>query len=349
MRKYLLIGLLGLYLPALQAQMQWQVGLHCGSTLRIHPQYPALPQAAWAIEVNRYRPLPAGLKAGVQLSVASPGNPDALGQLWGLTGSLDRPLWRRPRGGLRVAFHTGLARLTRPYHRIHHPANTALAARWVNLTLVKLYAYRKLGAVQAQAGVAFWHYSSAKARVPNLGINLVMGYLALRPATELTPPARVEASPLPRWQGGLRLGAGRTSRKVAGGPQYWVAAATLWGSYRWRPRLRVMLGSKVFFEESLVAFFRDQDFGLAQPARSAVGVIAFTGVELLIGRLGVRAWLGPYLRQPVLMPYRLYTELGLHYYLRHDRSARCQPFLGVGVHAHAGEADFGEWGLGLLF
>lgn len=355
------ICLLGLFLfqfLPLSSQVLVQAAFHRGTTLKIHPSYPPLPLAAKAGEITVLFPT-SGQKSwhepwgypmvGVQASASAPGNPDAFGSIWGVTACLDQQIFQAGNLSLRIRFNTGMARQSRPYHPISNQANTALAARWVNLTQARLYLQYSIARYQIQFGGAYWHYSSAKARVPNFGINEAMLHLGVSwiskplPTVQPSPPVSIEH----RIRAALRFESGRISRKTPGGPQYWAIGMTSWARYHLRPHLYLDAGAKVFFEESLVAFAIDNDFGLANPQREAIGIVAFGGVELLMGRLGLRAWLGPYLKQPILMEYDLFTELGLQYYFR-PQTARLRPFLSVGVQAHGGEADFAVWGLGVM-
>ncbi len=341
-------------------QVQPFGGAYLGGTLRIHPQYPAQTQPSWAISTGIERKIPDAdhwtarygyPRIRFSLSWAGLGNPDVLGQAIGGQIGLAHEFYSKRNWAFGGTVNIGLAWLSKPFDRQQNPGNTALGARFTNLTSGELYLVRQLTRYQIRVGFAYWHYSSARARLPNLGINLPMATLTLARG-KLThgrlPVPNKEDLDIDAWAWYLRGGLGRVSRKVAGGPQHWIWGLSTWGSWQPGPKLRYVLGAKVFQERSLIAFFKDQDFGFEHPSREAIGAVTFTGVEVMFGRFGLHLWLGPYLRRPELMPYTLFTELGGHYYLPHLLGGN-RLFLSAAVQAHGGDADFAEWGLGFRF
>lgn len=333
-----------------------------GTTFPIHPDYPALVQPAYAVSL--------GLSQAVDGSRAwhhlfrqprlryealwyDPGNPAVLGQALSAAIWLDLELARGSRWTLRYAFGKGPSFMTRPQDRRRNPTNIAYAGRLTDLTALQVYLRRQLAPTLAlDLGVTALHYSSAQVTVPNLGLNSVGLHLGLQGLPRSPLPLRfVPARVLRRGlRPALRLGHGFAARIIDDGPVY--AVYTLMPYLTWQPwaKLRLAAGGKAFYHDGLYEFYETQDFGVGAHRRLATGVVAWVGAEWLLGHLGINLKLGPFLKRPLLMDHRLYTELGLQYYWW-DTQQRdgWQPFLGLYVHAHSGQADWGELALGVSF
>ena len=149
---------------------------------------------------------------------------------------------------------------------------------------------------------------------------------------------------------GIRLGYGRNAHKTPGGPVYPVYVGSVSLNTIFQNRFRFKLGTEWFWAESQYAFVRNQNIPVANERREGLGGIVFIGSEFLLGRMALIAYAGPYVKRPYLMDYLIYTKIGVKMYL-HDQQVnhRFQPFVGVFVHSHSGEADFAEFGVGFVF
>jgi len=357
----ILLGLLFLSIgfSPLAAQ-NWQAfgSLHGGYTLQIHPDYPEITQPSFSgmlgvVNSNAPNIYLPNARTGIAWTWLDAGNPEILGQATGPMVFLDGYWTGRRKWSLRYALGTGFAGMTRTFNRQSNPTNIVVGSRITSLAYFQLYVSGPISKrYSLQVGLSAWHYSAARVRVPNLGINVPSLMIGLTPTQVWVCGEQVEWPEIDkRLRPGIRLGMGFTSRKTAGGPLYPVP--TLMGMVQKRDGhglLRWQAGFKAFYEESLFAFYQNQDFGRDTPQRDATGLIAWVGCEWLLGRLGINARLGPYLKRPHLMDHPLYTELGLQYYLNNQNEHfRNQPYLGLYVHAHSGEADWAELALGWMF
>ncbi len=117
-----------------------------------------------------------------------------------------------------------------------------------------------------------------------------------------------------------------------------------------RQRFRFALGTKWYFNGNTSAFILNRDIVEASLPSDAWNGVAFIGSEFMFSRLSLVAHLGPYLHQDFISAYRLYTQMGVQYYLMdQQKKSGMQPYIGTFVHAHWGQAELSEFTLGWVF
>jgi hypothetical protein len=357
---YVCVGLLSFW-PDLLAQPRWEATYSQGKIIQINPVYPDRPQPARIGQVG-LRWQTQGKKAwqerhnfpeiGLSLLAGDLGNGPVLGQIVSLIPSLHGSLATWKGLALEYGLATSLAYLNRPFDRQTNPTNNAIGSHFGNLSFFQLgLSHRLAGKWEGFAGGNFFHLSNANTRVPNLGINFPTFQLGLRYGLKQPPPARLSSPPPPgKIRPGLRLGRGFAGHIAAAGPSYPSYLFSPYLLLDWRNKIRWKLGIEGFFHGPTNDFLRNHGVDWLSPREESLGLIAFGGAEFLLGRLAIVAQLGPYLRRPLLLDYRLYTKMGIQLYL-HDQQIDKgpQPYLGAYVHAHSGEADFGELAIGWVF
>jgi hypothetical protein len=346
----------------LWAQLRPTGMLAGGYTIPIHPDYPSIERHAWLFAAGvsqavdgrqAWHHLFRDPRLSYQLIYHDPGNPEVMGQAITLALWLDLQAFGRERWQGRYCIGKGPSVMTRPQSLRHNPDNIAYGGYLTDLTALGFYLRRRMNDHFAlDLGLYAWHYSSAQVAVPNVGINtlsLALGVQGLpRGSNEKAfTPAKVTRRGI---RAAIRLGLGLAGRKLDEGPMYSIYTVMPYLTWQPNAKFRLSGGGKFFYHDGLYEFFQTQDFGEDNHRAMASGAIAWLGGEWLLGHLGINLKLGPYLKAPVLMPYTLYTEMGLQYYW-HDLQQRdgWQPFVGLSVHAHSGQADWGELSLGIAF
>jgi hypothetical protein len=352
-----------LLLPgSLAAQLRPGGTLSLGQTIPIHPRYPQLtrPTVALTAGVSQavdgrqaWHHLYRDAWLRYDLMYYDPGNPAVLGQAITLAIWLDLRLFQRKGWEGRYAFGKGPSLMTRPQDRVDNPRNIAYAGRLTDLTAARLYLRRQLSATLAlDVGITAMHFSTAQVTVPNLGLNTLAVQLGLQglpasPRERAYTPATVKQRGL---RPGLRVGHGFAARIIDDGPIYPIYTVMPSVTYQPWAKFRLSAGAKFFYHDGLYQFYETQDFGADRQRALATGAIAWIGGEWLLGHLGINLKLGPFLKKPRLMNQTLYTEMGLQYYWWDTQQrAGWQPYLGLYVHAHSGQADWGELALGINF
>lgn len=332
-----------------------------GQTLRIHPRYPEIRRPALALSLTAWRQTqgqslwePAfGLpRIGMRVLWLDAGAP-AVGHAAGLAPCIAFPLLRRGRLTLEGDLAYGIARLGRPFDRQSNPANTALGSRWNNLSQLGLRASLRLRpGLALQLGLSAAHLSSADFRLPNLGVNVAGVQAGLQWGATEAPalPPRVRQPFLGRLRPGFRTGWGMVSVKTPGGPLYSVRTFSLFVQARRGLRLRVKAGADLFYHQGIYDYLQQHGSGEGH-REQAWGGSLWLGWEWMLGRTSLSGQAGPYWQRPFLWEsYRLYTHFGLQrYWFRQQERRRWNPFAGVYVFAHSGEADFPELALGCAF
>jgi hypothetical protein len=354
--------LLALLPAGLPGQPAFSAEAFGGQTLRIHPRYPEIARPAFALALTAWRQAQGearweaafGLpRTGLRLLWLDPGAP-AAGRAWGLAPCIAFPLLRSRGFALEGELAYGLARLGRPFDLQANPANTALGSRWNNLTQLGLRASLCLHPRMALLlGLSAAHLSSADFRLPNLGLNVAGAQAGLQwgSARPLSRPPRGVRQPfLSRLRPGFRAGWGLVSVKTPGGPLYSVRTFSLFAQARRGLRLRLKAGADLFYHQGIYDYLQQHGSG-GELRQQALGGSLWLGWEWMLGRTSLSGQAGPYWKKPFLWEsYRLYTHFGVQRYWFRQQERPCwNPFAGVYVFAHGGEADFPELALGCAF
>ena len=365
LKRVMLFSLLLLFITfPTTAQTTFQIGAHYGRMLEINPVWPDIQHNSRALELSILKPTSGekewhGLyrypEIGLSFLYIQPGNPDVFGQVITFSPVINFRLIEKGNFQLKTTVGYSLGWATRPFHRINNPDNNVVGAFLNSVNLFRLesvwYPSEKFS---YHLGISAFHLSNSRTRVPNLGINipalnLAIGYQKDNPSTEKKKPIE-----LPKGFGdlqiGMRIGYGRNSSKTPGGPVYPSYLGAVYLNSIVQNRFRLKLGTEWFWTESQYAFIRNQVIPSEDPRRDALGGVVFLGTEFLMGNIALIAHLGPYIKRPYLMDYLLYTKIGVQVYLYDQQeNPRFQPYLGAFVHAHSGEADLAEFGVGFVF
>jgi hypothetical protein len=345
-----------------QPAWQWSLAYQQGPILKINPRYPEQLRPARFAQLGVRFPS-NGEKAWQErygfpqiswsLLVGELGNGPVLGQAVSVLPRLHGNLWSK--GGFRLQYGLGTSFvwMNRPFDPVRNPTNTAIGSRLSSLSTFELGVGRRLGKEwEAYLGFSGIHVSNANARVPNLGINIPAWKIALRYGLEpsSSPAPRKQEFPPSRYRLGIRLGRGMAGHIAPAGPTYPSFLFSPFVFRDWRQKFRFKLGLDAFYHGPSEAFLLNHGADWLNPRQEALGLVLYGGADWLLGRLAITTQLGPYLIRPQLLDYALYTKLGLQgYWFDQQTHQGPQPYVGMYVHAHSGEADFAEFALGWLF
>ncbi|MDX2248900.1 MAG: acyloxyacyl hydrolase [Bacteroidia bacterium] len=296
-------------------------------------------------------------ETGLRFMFFSPGNREVFGRAFSLTPTLSFPIASASNFQLRFNLGYSPGIITRSYNRQSNPTNNVIGSPLNYFILFQLESRWTISDHwQLALGADYSHFSNGRSKIPNLGLNI--------PAISLNARYKIRESISPttfseenqpvkkfnRIHPGIKAGYGFNSQKSPGGPLYpvYVGAFTL--NTLWKNKIRLKVGTEWFFAESIYAFIQNQDIPFDNPRRAATGGVVFAGGEFLFGRAAFVAHIGPYIKRPYQMNYVLYTKFGPQFYFyEQQKKPFFQPFLGVYVHAHSGEADFAEFAVGFVF
>ncbi|MEZ4771774.1 MAG: acyloxyacyl hydrolase [Bacteroidia bacterium] len=361
---FLLLFFLKFVLSA-QSQTVIYTGAHYGRMLKINTLWPEITHNASIVEWG-FSQRVSGKKewhhryhfpeTGLRFMFFFPGNTEVFGHGFSLTPTLSFLLKESGSFQLRFTYCYSLGIVTKPYHRQTNPGNNVMGSPINNFILLQLESRWQLSERwQTGIGMGYSHFSNARTKVPNLGINIPAisvkaGYTLKEKSLPVSVESLPDAKKLGRLQPGISLGYGVNSQKSPGGPLYPVYAGSFSLNTIWNNKIRLSAGTKWFYAESLQAFIQNQDIPFEKPAQAATGGIIYAGGEFLFGHWAIVAHLGPYIKKPYQMNYLLYTRFGTQWYLS-DQQVKpyFQPYIGLYVHAHSGEADFADFSVGFVF
>ncbi|MEZ4829202.1 MAG: acyloxyacyl hydrolase [Bacteroidia bacterium] len=362
------IGLLFLLtafcLPA-GAQTYLYASGHYGRMLKIKTDWPEIYRNASAFEAG-FSARTSGKKiwhglygfpeTGFRFVFFFPGNPEVFGYAFSLSPTLSFPIAQRRAFQLRFNYDYSLGIITRPWNRTANPENNVIGSPVNNFVRFQLESRWQVSDYwQITLGTAYSHFSNARTKVPNLGINipsvsLGAGFQIKKTYDHVIENRQIPAPGFGKLHLSVAFGYGINSQKSPGGPLYPVYSGEVAIHTIRNHKIRLAAGVKYFFVESLYAFILNQDIPFENPGKAATGLIVYSGGEFLMGHWAIVAHFGPYVKKPYQMNYLLYTRFGTRWYLYDQQeNSRFQPFAGVYVHAHSGEADFAEFSLGFLF
>ncbi|MBX7242266.1 MAG: acyloxyacyl hydrolase [Bacteroidia bacterium] len=358
--------LLSLIFPLfLSAQTQYYCFFQQGKTLRIHPRYPEMDFAAKGLEAGIFRygngkaPWHTVFKnagAGIAFSYWNPGSPQVLGKIYSVTPCFGQILLRKSRWKWDYETGFSLAWFSKPYNRTTNPGNIAVGSHVSSISFLRTkIRYSVFPSVALSLGAGITHSSNGSTTSPNLGVNIPSFLVGVSYEIPGKKSPELTKNPLPDWKNeyfyGIRTGIGITENLVPDGPKYPVFTTNVFWGKEASPWFSWRTGAEVFYsQKSREAILEGELIPKGLNHRST-GVVIYGGGEITAGHISLLAQAGPYLINPFLMEkYRIYTKFGFQFYpfdkqLKKDK----QLYMGVYVHAHSGEADFAETGIGYLF
>lgn len=360
---YLSICLLAL-VTCLQAQQSLDLHYQLGRSIPISSNFPDIERFSHAVELSWLHETPGkGYRwaalynyptIGLQTSWQSLGNQAILGQAFALAPQM---AFRFPLAGdwrLELRTALGLAYLTKSYNSFTNPDNQAIGSKLNAFFGVKASAaYLLSESSQLFMGLGLNHYSNARVRNPNLGVNILSASLGLRYRLS-SPNIRTDSLTLPDlpiWQPRGYLKAGfATSERGINGRRFPVVAIQVGLTAIVSQRSKIHVGFEYLHDEAArrTLQHRRQVEELSPLLYTRYSFIV--GHTFLFGRWGLVTEGGVYLRDHQAMRSRFLLNLGINWYSRNyfDQQS-AQFFIGPRVRTYLGEAELLELAMGFVF
>lgn len=279
------------------------------------------------------------------------------GQSIGFYPNLELPLIRRSNWEWTLRFGMGLGYISKryaPYAPDYDTLNNAIGGHVNNFSLLASDLRWHLNEHwDLQGGINFTHMSSAKFRLPNLGINLLAAHIGVR-YFPVTAKPRIEArllAPLPnRWLIQFRQGLAMSTGESRGSAATPVYLSALFVSKRYWSKNKVYAGIDYSYHESLYDFQRLQGIHPGSEKKYSWKSGVYAGHEFLYGRVGLVTQIGMYIHQAVLPSPIIYQKLGMNWYLRQSEIGPIKEcFVSTLLKTHYATAELAELGLGIGF
>jgi hypothetical protein len=358
-----------LFVRAQNTDNRISIAFHYGRVVKNNYIFPSLPQNSPALEVA-YSQKVTGKKpwhsiyhypeVGVSFLWINLGNPDVLGQAFSIAPHFSQDLITRKKIRFQYTLGASLGYVTKPYNRISNPTNNVLGSHLNNYSFAQGTFFHQISPqMEIYYGLRISHLSNGNTAIPNLGINIPTATIGVKyhfvsmadaAKTKDSLPSYPNKKPsFSRISPSFRVAVGITEKGTAGSPKYPIYLASFSLNSVWHNQLRLKVGTEWFYASGAKELIDNQQYPLSS-TQNAVGGIVYVGGEFLIGKVGLLAQAGPYIMKPYQMNHLLYTKLGFQFYLQNQNIvAKNQPFIGVYVHSHTGEADFTEVGFGWNF
>ncbi len=283
------------------------------------------------------------------------GNPDVLGNAFGVLPSMSFYLKKGKNAGWRFDIGSGVAFLSKPYHAVKNPENNVYGSKFnffFELGVAYEIAFKKHFALAIFLKLP--HYSASNLHQPNLGINTFnfgtsIRYLKHQEISSFNenklelPVLNKKIKPFFRLSFGL-------TRNGLNGPKYPVYVAGFGFSKLLNRYSRINSGFEYIFNTAKYNFIRHTYAFTGKEFEKASRYSWYLGYEWLFGHVGFLAEAGLYLNNHYGRQSIFTTKLGFNLYpwntILHSNFL---PYFGAYVRAYAGEADFFEMSLGFNF
>lgn len=369
------------------AQFSITLEQHVGDLIKIHGLYPPnelsystnLDLALLPRKNREWRAMHANPIMGLSFSYNSYGNDLVLGEAF--TASYQATMRRPITSKLSLIFQPGggVAWFGSPYHITENPTNLVIGSRFTAMAkLLGGAEYQITDRISLRCGGSFWHYSNSHAAVPNIGANVVGGFIGLRYSEGLPQvmnksvrlATRAKAN---QWRPFIRLRLGLHefpgTVEPRDGPLYKVYGGTFGFSTTSKSRAMWSAGLTYNLYQGYVNYIVTQQLfdDDTQLNWRASTVSIFGGREWCFGRLHFFAELGLNLHSPFQRelnevwdlakgrPFNSYVaaKIGYRYYIippsKPWHEIQGAPNVGIAVKTNGGTADFLELSVGYTF
>jgi hypothetical protein len=248
----------------------------------------------------------------------------------------------------------GLGYITKSYSRVP-PLDTINRAISAHLngysSILSDVRYHVNDHLDIQAGINLTHISNSSLRKPNLGVNLYGVHVGVRYFPVTSRPVHVVREPVTlcnRWLLQARGAMGVVSAWAPFGPTYPVYSGTVYGSKRWQNKNKLLAGIDYSYHGDIYAYLHNNGLAAGHETWQASKSGVYVGNEFLLGRIGIVAQLGAYIKYAYLRKDDLYEKVGCNVYLvQRETGPFKEVFLSVFLKTHLNVAELAEVGMGV--
>lgn len=279
------------------------------------------------------------------------------GQSIGFYPNLELPFVRRKNWEWTTRFGMGIGYISKhyaPYTPYWDTLNNAIGSHINNFSLFSSdLRYKASKNWEIQAGLSFTHMSSAKFRLPNLGINLLGAHIGVRYFSGSANPDKIRHD-LPQLKNRLliqaRQGIAMSTFESAGSAATPVYLSTICVSRRYWGKNKILAGVDYSYYQGVYDFMRLQGIDPGEEKKRAWKGGIFAAHEFLYGRAGLYLQMGYYVHQSALPNAPIYQKLGMNWYIiQKERAVVKELYLSTLLKTHYATAELAELSLGISF
>ncbi|WP_396199185.1 acyloxyacyl hydrolase [Flavobacterium sp.] len=247
----------------------------------------------------------------------------------------------------------GIGFTTNPYDKETNNKNNAFGSKFLdnNYILLQYQKQNLIGPIGFQTGFMLTHFSNARFKAPNSGINSYSFNFGLNYNLDKDKPIIKDSLPnsksyAEKIKYNLAFRTGISEAPVVGIGQRQFYHIGLYADKRFNRKSAIQLGTDVFFSRYLKDYI--QFSSVAFPDKKPVDpntdykrIGVFVGHELFINKLSIETQFGYYVYKPFKYDIDIYQRLTLKYYINKNI------FTGIGLKTHKAKAEAAELTLGI--
>lgn len=247
----------------------------------------------------------------------------------------------------------GIGFTTNPYDKETNNKNNAFGSKFLdnNYILLQYQKQNLFGPIGFQTGFMLTHFSNARFKAPNSGINSYsfnfgLNYNLDKDKTIIQDSLPNSKSYTEKIKYNLAFRTGISEAPVVGIGQRQFYHVGMYADKRLNRKSAIQLGTDVFFSRYLKDYI--QFSSVAFPDKKPVDpntdykrIGVFVGHELFINKLSIETQFGYYVYKPFKYDIDIYQRLTLKYYITKNI------FTGIGLKTHKAKAEAAELTLGI--
>jgi hypothetical protein len=252
----------------------------------------------------------------------------------------------------------GVGYVSRPYNSFSNLNQNAIGSHLNGSMQARLGTQVRLNPHwQMQISACLTHFSNGSSALPNYGINIPTGQIALNYTKNASKSFILKENLTKKskkhWGLQLNFGTASVEYVVLDGPRYPVWTSALATTLTLNKVNKLALGLDYEFNRSVYEWgLASTSFATAAIAqKSSTRIGTFISDEYQFGNASILLLLGIYqgknINKYVLTPY--YTKIGLRYYLPKIKVLYLQPYLGVYLKTHKAIAEYISFNVGFSF
>ncbi|MCE3226624.1 MAG: secreted protein [Bacteroidetes bacterium] len=284
---------------------------------------------------------------GMSFSVLDFKNPDQLGYAFSVAPYAEIPLNKDKRSRMILRLCWGVSYLDKCFDVKKNPKNIAIGSHINSFVQFKWFWQIPLSEkIRFEPGFSFSHASNARAKVPNLGLNVVglnAAFNFLIPGKACSPLSSIDSSAKVRSKNELLTYAsfGYNQREVATEPLYNLHVTATYhrnvrNTHKWG------IGTDIFIDQNYLIDYK-QEFKKSASGIDNTRIAIKFCYSYNLGRISFPIDIGYYVFQKVKPDGPVVSRIGVRYY------SKCGVIAAIGLRTHFAVAYDFEYGLGYRF
>ena len=353
-----------------------QANFHGGKIVKNYPVFPksgisSLMEFRWQRQIQKiwasYYSYP---QAGIAGFFGSFGNPDELGNVFGLMPQMTFTARKKRRIPLHLTLGWGYGYWTKKYDAETNPDNMAIGTDFTNMACFSTtMPIRLSGNIQMNIGISTTHFSNGHYRMPNNGINILSLVVGFRFGNDtVIHKLKTDKFTSPKWQilvqAGLGLHDFGDGSKPIGGPLYPVYAFTGGIAKQINHSGKFHTGIYVNYYTDFYDYVIEKQLFEGNQTAYAITASAYLGYEFILGKFSLMVQSGWYVWNPFYKYYKntlgqndfksflkkyINNKMGFQFYPFAKNGNLKGLFFGTYIRANFGQADFSEYAVGFVF